>query len=157
MEEHTDGASPSQCLATVEKISGDFEACINEICGGRLANILDLLSDQHEKLQEAIEILTETVDVSSADRILELGECSRLMRELRKREREMGVCLENVKMGVGGAQEGVRKLCFVAAEFLRGGKLRHEPGIEDVCGLVEEMGTNVGRLGFEGGWDEGSE
>jgi hypothetical protein len=143
MELHSASASLEECLDGVERMNNHLEASMHTNFEGCIHNAVWELARDLNHTQKGIERLVEARDTSSHDNFLDRSEYDRLLAELRQREHELGNCLELVEFGIWEAQEGVRKLCYAAAEFLRHSKLRNEGGIEDVCEDLEEIGDDI--------------
>ena len=94
--------------------------------------------------QGAVYDLLETVESTSRDGILNEHECHRLLYGLWRRERAEMIALQRLNVAVWDAQEMARRMCHVAAEALRGGRLREEQGIAAVCGLLETLARRLG-------------
>jgi hypothetical protein len=143
MELHSASASLEKCLDGVEHITDHLEVSMHTNFEGCIHHAVWELARDLNHTQKGIERLIETMDTSSHDNFLDRSEYDRLLSELWQREYEIGYCLELIEFGIWEAQEGARKLSYVAADFLRGSKLRNEAGIEDFCEYLREIGDDI--------------
>lgn len=150
MEEHSASASDAACLVTVRKITEDFVEELHGLIGEDLGLDLAWRSHALRTTQTAINDLRETMDSTSRDGILNAAECQRVLEGLGRREREEMGALQRLNVAVWEAQEMARRMAVVAAESLRGGRLREEYGIAAVCGLLEGLGRKLGSHDWAG-------
>jgi hypothetical protein len=145
LDEHpTAYATPSHCLEGARMVTVDLHCDLLAYLGEGLIEDLGALEQDHWDVGQAIKKLCTAMDVSCRDMFLDRAECERVLEELCNREAELENCLGIMKIGLFDSQECVRRLCFVAAEFLKGSKMRYEAGIEDVLRLIGRIGDETG-------------
>jgi hypothetical protein len=150
MEQHSASASNGDCILGVKKITRDFEEKILFALFVELGSALDGLNYSVGKTGRAIWDLIDAMDPSSADGILNKAECFRVLCGLWEKEEREGRCLQGLKIGMWDAQEIVRKMCYVASDFLDHGRLGDEDGVDGICDGLERLGDKVGTHGWIG-------
>jgi hypothetical protein len=144
MEQHSDSIAPRDCIDGIKLVTRELEDSLTHSFEHGLRDAVCTLRGDNRLLNDAMDDMINALDFSSHDGILNRSECERVLRAMGDREGQMWRRLHRILMAVYDAQEVARRLCFVAAEFLRQSRVRGEVGIDDVCEWVEAIGDRVG-------------
>lgn len=144
MEKHSDSIGPRECIDGIKLVTRELEDSLTHSFEHGLRDALWTLRGDNRLLNNAMDDMINALHFSSHDGILNRDECERMLRAMGDREGQMWRRLHRILMAVYDAQEVARRLCFVAAEFLRRSRVRGEVGIDDVCEWVEGIGDRVG-------------